>query len=221
MIARDIVLQTENSIDVEPGAATLYDLSRYRNNGTINNATWAQLPSGLWVLNFDGTGDYVTIPDHASLDLTDAITMEAWLYMVGAGGGFGHIFAKGNPQSPTFRFNDVNNLLQVLLENGAGIQAVTSGNNVITPLTWHYVVFTWSDADDTVRIYVDAVEVFNGVVAGPLVPNNNVMSIGATSIPTEEMTGMLAFIREYSYVRTVGQIYQRYEATKHWLGVHD
>ncbi len=32
-----------------------------------------------YALNFDGTDDYVSVPDHNSLDLTNALTIEAWI----------------------------------------------------------------------------------------------------------------------------------------------
>ncbi len=41
-------------------AADLPDISRYQLTGMfINNTAWVQLPSGLWVLTFDGTGDSI------------------------------------------------------------------------------------------------------------------------------------------------------------------
>ena len=52
-----------------PNKTYWFDRSRYRNHGTISGATWAQLPSGIWGLKFDGN-DYITIPDAPSLRLT-------------------------------------------------------------------------------------------------------------------------------------------------------
>ena len=46
--------------------ASLEDTSRYGNDGVFTGAgepDWAQLPSGLWVLDFDGINDIVTIGD--------------------------------------------------------------------------------------------------------------------------------------------------------------
>ena len=55
-----------------------YDLSQYRNHGTIHGATWTQGKFGK-ALSFDGVDDYVEVPDSASLDITDEITIEAWV----------------------------------------------------------------------------------------------------------------------------------------------
>lgn len=42
-----------------PLGATIRDFSGQGNHGTITGATWTRLPSGLWVLDFDGNDDYV------------------------------------------------------------------------------------------------------------------------------------------------------------------
>jgi len=42
-----------------PGVVTLVDHSRYRNDGAMTDVTWTQLPSGLWVLDFNGTSSIV------------------------------------------------------------------------------------------------------------------------------------------------------------------
>src|SRR5262245_18161856 len=50
------------------------------NNGTISGATWTT--SGMFnsnALSFDGVDDWVTIPDANSLDLTNGMTLEAWV----------------------------------------------------------------------------------------------------------------------------------------------
>ncbi|SVA42807.1 uncharacterized protein METZ01_LOCUS95661, partial [marine metagenome] len=33
-----------------------------------------------YALRFDGNNDYILIPDHASLDLTETYTLEAWIF---------------------------------------------------------------------------------------------------------------------------------------------
>ncbi|MFN8638979.1 MAG: hypothetical protein U0360_05865 [Dehalococcoidia bacterium] len=59
------------------GAVT--DSSIFGNNGTIENATWITAGKYGGALNFDGSTARVRIPDAASLDLTSALTLEAWV----------------------------------------------------------------------------------------------------------------------------------------------
>lgn len=60
------------------GSNKIHDRSPYGNVGTIVGATWVKLPAGLWVLSFDGSDDYVDCGNGASLNITDAITIEFW-----------------------------------------------------------------------------------------------------------------------------------------------
>ncbi|MCD5401962.1 DUF2341 domain-containing protein [candidate division NPL-UPA2 bacterium] len=65
------------------------DTSDRGNHGTLaNDPTWT--PSGKfgYALDFDGTNDYVSVPDDASLDITDQITMEAWVKPTGGASNY-------------------------------------------------------------------------------------------------------------------------------------
>ncbi len=57
---------------------TAEDSSGFDNDGTIYGATWTTGKVG-YGLDFDGVDDYVDCGNDASLDITDAITIEAWV----------------------------------------------------------------------------------------------------------------------------------------------
>ena len=63
--------------DEETGS-TAKDSSPYGNDGTIYGATRVRGIIGK-ALSFDGVDDYVEVPDSASLDITDEITIGAWV----------------------------------------------------------------------------------------------------------------------------------------------
>src|SRR4026209_237920 len=63
----------------EGSGTVLVDPSTFGNNGTIlGNPTWVTGQHGQ-AIRFDGSGDYATVPDNASLDISTAITMAAWV----------------------------------------------------------------------------------------------------------------------------------------------
>ena len=63
----------------EGSGTTLVDSSGLANNGTIlGNPTWVAGQHGQ-AIRFDGTGDYATVADNASLDISGAITMATWV----------------------------------------------------------------------------------------------------------------------------------------------
>ena len=55
------------------------DASPTRNNGTVNGATRSTTGRFGRALSFDGINDRVDVPDAASLDLSTAMTLEAWV----------------------------------------------------------------------------------------------------------------------------------------------
>ena len=63
----------------EGSGAAVADASGHGNVGTISGAAWAQGRYGS-ALTFDGADDVVTVADADSLDLSSAMTLEAWVH---------------------------------------------------------------------------------------------------------------------------------------------
>jgi len=59
--------------------STLTDTSGNGNHGTIYGASWYTLPSEYKVLSLDGD-DYVDVPDDPTLNPTQCISVEHWIY---------------------------------------------------------------------------------------------------------------------------------------------
>ena len=89
---------------------TIYDSSGNGNNGTISNATWSTAGKFGDALSFNGTNAVVTIPNSASLDLTTAMTLEAWV----------------NPSAVNYAWTDV-------IYKGSGSQTTSSDNYYLEP----------------------------------------------------------------------------------------
>ena len=64
----------------EPSGATVTDRSGTGNTGTITGATRITTGSFGSALSFNGSSNFVSIPDSASLHLTTGMTLEAWVY---------------------------------------------------------------------------------------------------------------------------------------------
>ena len=63
----------------EGTGTTVGDASGKGNVGTISNATWTTAGHAGGALSFNGTSSWVTVPDSSSLDLTNGMTLEAWV----------------------------------------------------------------------------------------------------------------------------------------------
>ena len=86
IITRGLVLHLDASaLESYPGSGTSWsDLSGNNNNGTLTNGpTFSSGNQGY--INFDGTNDYVTIPDSSNWDFgTGVFTIDLWIYLDGA-----------------------------------------------------------------------------------------------------------------------------------------
>ena len=63
----------------ESAGTTAADSSGTGNTGTISGAAWSTSGKYGAALSFDGVNDWVTVADANSLDLTTAMTLEAWV----------------------------------------------------------------------------------------------------------------------------------------------
>ncbi len=222
-LARDIVLQPENSIDVEPDALTLYDMSRYKNNGTMvgaGNPDWVRLPSGLWVLDFNGTTSRIDCGTDPSLYLAWSFTIEVWFKTNTITGGFDAIVARGLAINfQRYLLSLANNTLAYI--DGVAVRLVSG--TVITTTDWFHGVVTLDAVAQRGNLYV------NGTLANSAAIVNTV-TVSAASIlylgysqadAGNWFNGIIGPCHIYNYAKTAGQILNRYETTKHWFGIHD
>ncbi|HEY5140849.1 MAG TPA: DUF2341 domain-containing protein, partial [Methylococcales bacterium] len=140
----------------EGSGTTAYDRSGNNNTGTIfNGATWAADRKGNSnsALSFDGIDDYVDCGIGSSLNITGAVTMEAWTKVADAS-STQYIVSKrsfdiylGSTEQPQFQTRAADDGLET---------------NVIwpTPLTigsWYHIVATYDPATDLKNLYVNNV----------------------------------------------------------------
>ena len=102
---------------------------------------------------FDGTDDYVSIPDNNALDVGDVFSYELWVKRGALQGTTQRLLHKGGGVA-ALGFG-INNKL-VLLPGGTGAATTASSTTAITDQSWHHVVATKNGAE--VRIYVDGVD---------------------------------------------------------------
>ena len=83
MKAEGLVLDVAHQVGgAEPGTTTLKDWSPHGNDGTFKGAgepDWQKLPSGLWVMDFDGSDDYINCGNKENLRGYSSFTYELLL----------------------------------------------------------------------------------------------------------------------------------------------
>lgn len=161
---------------------TQTDISSNSNNGTLTNGA-AFTTSGCLVggcVNFDGADDYVLVQDSSSLDISDNITLSAWVrpdaYTDGGNGGGAMIITK---ISAYYMEMTTSGKVRVYLA-GLNTPGYHLANTTLPLSTWSHIAATYGGGD--LRIYVNGVEdaLVSGL-SGSITVNNSQLFIGGYS----------------------------------------
>ncbi len=162
---------------------TATDLA-HGNNGTVTGALFSTdvpvVAGNVKSLDFDGSGDYVEVPDSPELDLSSAITVTGWVYL--------DSFSTQNTVAAKWRdisgANQRGYLLTVALDGTPRFYISTDGVNfpratgaALSTGAWYHLAGTFDGSD--IKIYVDGVLAGTTAQAGSIYLNNEPLLIGA------------------------------------------
>ena len=108
---------------------------------------------------FDGTGDYLSIPDHADWNLTGDFTIECWIYVSDIDNDtdaalWSQYINGSNRRVFNYQSNGVFNY--IVKESASVVANVTTGAGVISERTWHHIALVRSTND--YYIWIDGVD---------------------------------------------------------------
>jgi len=196
----------------EGKGTTAYDASMHSNNGTINGADWTMNGKIGGALDF--VSDYVDCGNDESLDITDAITISAWVK------GSGTIVNKGGePETYSVCIRSNKPVFYRELQNGANkylTGAISLDTNV-----WHHIVAV--DDDTNMKIYVDGVKDANELSSSAWSAgvDSSHLLIGHVGAPGSEarlgdgyFDGLIDEVKIYPFALTPAEIKQEYNRGK-------
>jgi PKD repeat protein len=187
----------------EGSGTTTSDASGSANNGTLNGATWTAAGKYGNALSFNGSGAVVTVPNSASLGLSGAMTVEAWVYPTSVGGW----------QPVVYKYNDLYYLLGSnpgANEPATGVGDTATAGDMIssgTSLavnTWTHLAGTYDGT--TIRLYVNGAQVASTPHTGSISSSGNPLTIGGNTADGNYFTGVIDEVRVYNQALTVSQI---------------
>ena len=215
MKTRGLVLDPEVSRDVQPDAVTLYDRSRFGNNGAMTNVTWVRLASGLWVMSFDGVDDRINCGAGASLAITSDISIELWINPNSLGEN-----NAGRPVEKTqYLIAQTGTQTILFLIIDAGGAKIAQAPNGSAPFgKWTYVVGVFNSIN--VLIYTDAVVTVGDATAGPILPNAaQTLYLGDSAASNRCVDGLVGLVKIHNHALSPGKILQLYETERQLFGV--
>lgn len=165
--------------------------------GVYNGGVTRGVPGALaterdLAAEFDGTDDYVSIPDNNALDVGDSYTLEAWVRR-GAVLGTTQRFLHKGAGAPSFGFGGNNKL--VLIPGGPGATPLATSTMAITDQAWHHVVAAKSGA--SARIYVDGVDATAPGTNSTSTSNASALNIGRSANGSGYFSGAIDEVAIY------------------------
>ena len=190
----------------EASGAAVGDASGRGNAGTIAGAT--RTASGRYggALSFDGVNDWVSVADSASLDLTDGMTLEAWVNP-SAQSSWRTALLKEAPGDLVYA------LYSSSAYGGVGAARPSSwlnGNADLGAATalptgqWSHVATTYDR--NTWRLYVNGTQVASRSFTSAISPSNGFLRIGGNSVWGEYFGGGIDEVRVYSRALTALEV---------------
>jgi glucose/arabinose dehydrogenase/PKD repeat protein len=188
----------------EAAGNTLSDASGNGNTGTISGATWT---SGRYSygLAFNGSSARVNVPDAPSLDLTSAMTLEAWVKPTTVTSSWRDVIFKGDDNyylmassSPGGTARPVGGAII------AGVHREAFGTVAITANTFTHLATTYDGS--AVRLFVNGTQVASTTATGSIATSTNPLQIGGDSIYGQYFAGTIDEVRIYNTALTQAQI---------------
>ncbi|MHC4737994.1 MAG: LamG-like jellyroll fold domain-containing protein, partial [Planctomycetota bacterium] len=201
----------------DASGSTAADSSAYTNDGTlVGPPAWTNDAEQGWCLDFTGAGNYVTIPNESFFDLTDSITVTAWMkasYVDWR--NFSTIIAKGRDGSGGWALQKASraNAMSFFVGGvtGAPWDGIKAGIGIFDG-EWHHVAGVYDGSAS--YIYIDGGLDSNSVsCSGSISTNDWPVYIGENSkvlldeaSSAREWEGHIDDVRVYNYALTQSQI---------------
>lgn len=164
---------------------TLYDVwTANSNDGSFTDGVtgnWTTSGKYGGAMTYDGVNDYINCGNDASLDITEAITIEAWVKRLpGGGDNYQRIVDKDSTNTYGFYVNTAGHLGAGIVTTGVGGNSYdwyeNDFNQVITENVWQHVVFTWDSATAKSNVFL------NGVVGTELDADGDAIAVTSSNL---------------------------------------
>ena len=175
------------------------DASGNGNVGAVGSASWVTTGRFGNALSFNGTNARITVADSASLDLTTAMTLEAWVLPT-VGGGWRDVIYKG-PDDIYFLESSSNSGRPA---TGGIFANPIYGNSALPLNVWSHLAATYEGI--TLRLYVNGVQVSSRGVSRLITTSAGALTIGGDALYGQHFAGRIDEVRVYGRALSASEI---------------
>jgi hypothetical protein len=187
------------------GATVVNDASGLGHNGAVREAQFVAGRFGN-ALSFDGVNDWVTVADSAALDLSSAMTMEAWV-KPSVVAGWQTVMLKEGTATMAYELyanNDVNRPAAYFTTAGGALRAAT-GTAKLAANTWTHIAIAYDGVN--MKVYVNGVLVRTVARAGAILATAGPLHIGGNQVwGGEFFSGLIDEVRIYNRALSLEEI---------------
>ena len=184
---------------------TLADATGKGHTGTISGTDWADEGKNGGGLSFHGIDDWVKVADANDLDLTNGMTLSAWVRPSGAGADWQTIALKESPGFMVYALysdTDTNRPSGHVVVGGTDLDV--RGTAQVAANVWTHLAATFDGAN--LRFYVNGGLVATRAVAGSMSASTGALRIGGNATWGEWFGGLVDDFRVYNRALSQGEI---------------
>ncbi len=185
----------------------------YGHLATVTGAIWT--PQGR---RFDAVDDVIIVPDNASLQLANALTVSIWLSSAGA--THNGIFKGSETRNASYNYRILHHSTNTVSFGVCvgGVEITHNVADVVTLNTW--LCFALTADGTTLNGYKNGVNIKTAAAVGPYdVFSGQTLKVGGDPVFGSSFNGLIGEAWIYNRALTVSEIMRDYLATKWRYGV--
>jgi hydrogenase maturation factor HypE len=181
------------------------DASGNGRTGTVAGATWVTTGKFGNALKFDGVQSLVRVADADALDLTDRMTIDAWVYPTALSGWRTVVLKAAGPTGLAYGLYANNNAPQpAMTVKVQGTDQSATGTAKLPLNAWTFLSATYDGA--MLRMFVNGTQVGSLALSGSIVTSSDLLTIGGNLVWGEYFQGRIDNVRIYNRPLSASEI---------------